>query len=149
MPEYDFLVYAWCSAKGDSVQDAYDVMMSSEAYGFNVIEVAQPSSPVGPFWTSDDRSAALSEGWDIFDCQGSASGPWQLQSFDDPEDVETAPRPYPFQSDLDAWKHVRSRAAQGSPLHERALAFLAEHNLPEYRAIFETPSAPAAAGDNS
>lgn len=59
------------------------------------------------------------EGWDIFECDGSANHtPFQLQKVDE-EDV--------FVDDCDAWRHVVRNATNGSPLHVAALAFIAMH----------------------
>jgi hypothetical protein len=86
-------------------------------------------------WTADDAAQAQAEGWDIFDSDGSDNGPWQLQSFDSPEDWDLAPSPYPFSSDEDVWRHVVSEASTGSRLHVKALAFLHIYNRPELDAI--------------
>jgi hypothetical protein len=86
-------------------------------------------------WTESDAAAAGAEGWAIFRCYGSNNGPWQLQRFDHPADHGDAPSPYPFGADTDVWVHVRSRAAAGSGLHQRALDFLAANNRTEHAAI--------------
>lgn len=85
-------------------------------------------------WTDADSQAASLEGWDIWDSEGSQNGPWQIQKFDDTE--EAAEQGFGILAeDTDSWVLVRTQAAAGSPLHQRALAFLAEHNPTEYEAI--------------
>ncbi|WP_213020327.1 hypothetical protein [Mycolicibacterium sp. TY81] len=59
----------------------------------------------------------------------------QLQRFDCPAEVESAPNPYPFATDTDVWRHVRSRAAGGSALHRKALAILRTMNPEEAQRI--------------
>lgn len=86
-------------------------------------------------WTAADHAAAEREGWDLFDCSGSAHGNLQLQRFDCPDEVATAPVPYPFNSDPDVWRHVRTRAAAGSALHQKALSVLELANPAELRRI--------------
>jgi hypothetical protein len=38
-------------------------------------------------WTDEMNTAALREGWTIFTCYGSVSGPVQVQAIDSPDDV--------------------------------------------------------------
>jgi hypothetical protein len=73
-------------------------------------------------WTTADSAAALAEGWDLFYTSGDE--PYELQRYD-----ET------FPDDPSAWKHVIERAAEGSELHQRALAVLAEHSPLEYKVV--------------
>ena len=77
-------------------------------------------------WTNEDSTLASAEGWDVFDSEGSANGPWQIQKRD-----ETST----FNQDTDAWRYVWQRAERGSLLHQRALEYIKEHNPPEYDAI--------------
>jgi hypothetical protein len=86
-------------------------------------------------WTVEDSVAATREGWDLFECSGSAHGPLQLQRFDWPAEVEGAPDPYPFDTDDDVWRHVRTHAATGSALHRKALDVLCERNPAEFRRV--------------
>ncbi len=86
-------------------------------------------------WSADDSAAASREGWDLFACSGSAHGDLQLQRFDCPAEVESAPNPYPFATDTDVWRHVRTRAAGGSALHRKALAILRTMNPEEAQRI--------------
>ena len=87
-------------------------------------------------WTNTDSAAACADGWNIFECFGSDNGPWQIQRLDEPSDwPEFHGRPYPFAEDADAWCHVWQKAEEGSALHQRALAFLGEHNPSEFDAI--------------
>jgi hypothetical protein len=74
-----------------------------------------------------DNAQAGKEGWGIFDCEGSANGPWQLQK----EDIQDV-----FATDCDAWQHVVACADAGSAYHLAALEFLLQHNPQEHSAIF-------------
>lgn len=73
-------------------------------------------------WTNADSDAAEAEGWNLWECEPSVHGPFQLL-----HDEEASV----FQYHQQAWLHVAKRAAQGSPLHLKALAFLREHNPAE------------------
>ncbi|MEE3755212.1 hypothetical protein [Mycobacterium intracellulare] len=86
-------------------------------------------------WLGEDSAAASREGWDLFECSGSEHGDLQLQRFDCPAEVESAPDPYPFVMDADVWRHVRTRAADGSALHKKALAVLGTRNPEELQRI--------------
>ena len=68
------------------------------------------------------------EGWALFDCDGSANGPMQIQSFDDGEPVDIG-------GDDAAWMLVWSRAHAGSQRHLDALLVVAVSNQLEYLAI--------------
>ncbi|WP_157681612.1 hypothetical protein [Mycobacterium sp. JS623] len=89
-------------------------------------------------WSDEDSAAASREGWDLFECSGSDHGDMQLQRFDCPDEVENAPIPYPFDSDADVWRHVKTRAADGSPLHRKALDLLSVRNPAELGRINRT-----------
>jgi hypothetical protein len=71
-------------------------------------------------WARDDQLTAQAEGWDVFMCDDVAHPPFELQRIDFPDDGGEAK----FPDDMAAWAHVVKRAAEGSPLHSRALAFL-------------------------
>jgi len=75
-----------------------------------------------------DNTQAQSEGWGIFETDGSSSGPYQLQRMDD-EEV--------FEDDDAAARFVQQRASYGHHYHASALEFLREHNPIEYAAITE------------
>lgn len=68
------------------------------------------------------------EGWGIFNC---GTGKYQLQKIDEPmpPDMRT------FPTDDDAIKHVVSKANAKSPVHYRALRFLARVDPSEYEYI--------------
>lgn len=85
-------------------------------------------------WPYECQETAMTEGWDLFDSQGSVDGPWQIQRIDFPEGWPPGctPDPCPFEGDADAWVHVRTKAAEGSPLHIRVLWFLLVHHPAEY-----------------
>lgn len=78
---------------------------------------------------------AVKEGWYVCDSDGSLNGPWQLCSFNEPEEWPEAPVPYPFASDDDAWLHVMQQAERGGVVHMAALVFLRERNRMEFDAI--------------
>lgn len=87
-------------------------------------------------WTGADSEQALGEGWDIFDSEGSDNGPWTIQRLDDPYHLPYLGFTKPvFGSDPDAWIHVVALARGGSPLHQKALAFIRENNSLEAEAI--------------
>jgi hypothetical protein len=73
-----------------------------------------------------DNTRAFGEGWGIFDCEGSANGPWQLQKID--ED-------FAFPSDTEAWQFVSKQVASGSLYHILAMRFLDVNNPTEFAAI--------------
>lgn len=87
-------------------------------------------------WTTEDSAAAITEGWEIFECDGSDNGPFQICKLDAPEawagvcGVDTVPPA--LEDDTDAWVLVRDTE---SALHTKALAFLAQENPKEYEAI--------------
>jgi hypothetical protein len=90
-------------------------------------------------WTHDDSWTAMQEGWDIFDCDGSDNGPYQLCVLDEPillpELGYTEPK---FTGDTEAWIHVRTQAREhDSPLHQKALTFLYTHCPAEYQRIMD------------
>ncbi len=89
-----------------------------------------------PGWTFAEIEQAQKEGWDIFECSGSSDGPWQIQRIDFPDEWPGLDHHQPlFEDDADAWMHVRAKAAEGSFLHRRALAFVRENNPLEYERI--------------
>jgi len=82
-------------------------------------------------WTIEHRYAARAEGWDIFECDGSANGPWQVQRFDDARyhTLTDGSHPPQLNDDDAAWVLVASRV---KPHHVAALAFLQANNPQEY-----------------
>ncbi|WP_298962351.1 hypothetical protein [uncultured Methylobacterium sp.] len=66
-------------------------------------------------WSADDQDAARAEGWDIF---------WNDGVF--PEIQYTQDWPSPFSYDAEANAHVLVKAMEGSVLHQRAVAHIAE-----------------------
>ena len=85
-------------------------------------------------WTVSDSLAAIAEGWDVCDCDGSENGRFQLCKRDDMD---------AFADDTDAWVHVATRAREGSALHAQALVFVMRHNPIEYTAIGNTVRVPS------
>ena len=84
-----------------------------------------------PPWTEENDRAASKEGWCLSECQGSANGPYQVQSFDDASDVEGAPQ---LDGDEQAWSII----IKGEKAHHvAALAFVKAHNPMEYEAIMK------------
>ena len=82
-------------------------------------------------WTRVHSAQAILEGWDICECWGSEDGPWQIQRIDFPEDGEGHLKG----GDSDAWELVWYGAMAGSPLHHRALNFIARNNPAELQVI--------------
>ncbi|RQH02736.1 hypothetical protein [Paraburkholderia dinghuensis] len=74
-----------------------------------------------------DDNRAMQEGWSIFDCEGSANGPWQLQRIDEDEK---------FMSDGAAWEFVVQQAHVGSVYHASVLNCLYDQNRIEFDSIF-------------
>lgn len=74
-----------------------------------------------PRWLAEDQAAACREGWDIFECGDVNHEPYELEKIDTPDDEDWVV----LDDDMDAWRIVTEGAANGSPLHQRAIAFLA------------------------
>lgn len=85
-------------------------------------------------WTLVDAQTAASEGWNIWDCDGSEHGPYRIERCDGMA---------LFPDDLDAWRHVWARAESGSELHKRALAFVKQHNPIEWKLIADAMGQPS------
>lgn len=92
---------------------------------------ALPQAPedMTPAWSRTHFAAASLEGWGVFECVGSANGPWQIQRLDDASDVPGAPQ---LDDDEAAWRRVLQG---GQPHHVAALAFLRAHNPIEYESV--------------
>jgi hypothetical protein len=109
------------------------------------------TAPITPeWWTAEDRAAADREGWDIFQCDGSGGGLWQIQKFDDVDDelapviIENVGRLW--ETDTEAWLHIWTVP---SDLHARALAFIRALNPLEWDAITEAALEQAAPAANT
>jgi hypothetical protein len=87
-----------------------------------------------PVWEDTHSEAATAEGWDIFDCEGSENGPWQVQKIDDLEGATTASGFVvpDLMQDLVAWRLV---VAGKAPHHIAARAFIQHHNRREWLAM--------------
>lgn len=86
-------------------------------------------------WSDEDSKLANMEGWDIFNCEGSDNGPYQLDKIYDPEGwgAETGiPVFRTWEDDTDVWVFVRDTP---TALHTRALLFLEQANPQEHKAI--------------
>lgn len=87
-------------------------------------------------WSYADQAAAGAEGWDLFDTgsdgQHGYHDPFELQRIDFPVDGDgneiDSPFTDPAKGEGGAWEHVLHRALGGSPLHAKALAFIATHS---------------------
>lgn len=79
-----------------------------------------PAAP--PRLDTLDQKATIAEGWAVFDCGQHHDGTprVEIQRIDYPDDG-SEPR---FRDDQDAWKHVVSRAREGSALHLAALGLV-------------------------
>lgn len=85
-------------------------------------------------WSDAHSDAAVREGWDIWDSEGSENGRWQVQRIDDPEAFYEATgfTPPRLTSDAEAFCIV----ANGTePHHSVARGFLRYHNPKEYQAV--------------
>lgn len=69
---------------------------------------------------ANDSAVRNREGWDLFECSDSEHAPYELERVDFAEDDCDQ-----LEGDEDAVRLVVSRAAGGSAVHVRALAFLA------------------------
>lgn len=78
-----------------------------------------------PEWTPEMKKLANDEGWGIFDCTGSAGGPWQLQKIDEDAIIP---------DDEAAWRLVVN---SNVPHHRAAVEFLRIHNPLEYNTIMK------------
>ena len=98
-------------------------------------------------WTKADDEAAEAEGWGVYDCAGSMSGPVQVQTFDDEggdEWAEKYGRPYPFPlgpggvaQDHKAWDLILAGLDRGSELHQRVMVHLLVENPLEHFNILQ------------
>jgi hypothetical protein len=89
-----------------------------------------------PAWSVEHSNAAIAEGWEIFDCDGSSNGRWQVNCLDSPLDwaEEGGVVPPELNGDEAAWKIV----ANGTqPHHEAARVFLQAHNPQEYALVMK------------
>jgi hypothetical protein len=85
-----------------------------------------------------DNTQAHTEGWAIFDCDGSANGRWQICALDCPEDwPDYEPSWKALDDDSKAWAHVVAQAIAGSAYHQSALAAIKQDNRAEWEAILE------------
>lgn len=87
-----------------------------------------------PFETSTElHRAAIKEGWDIFKCEGSANGTWQIQRLDTPNDFEDfVGEVPPMISDREAWGKVMGGSEEH---HVVAREFIQTANPLEYEAM--------------
>lgn len=82
--------------------------------------------PTKAEWTPEHSFAAVVEGWNIFDCDGSENGRTQICR-DDAMEL--------FASDASVWLYVVNKALSGSYLHELALSLVQKYNSIEAEAI--------------
>ena len=78
-----------------------------------------------PAWTAADSEAAMTEGWELFDTDGSEGGPWQIQRLDEAGLLST---------DTDAWSLVMHGKA---PHHQAARRFIQANNPKEWHAMLK------------
>lgn len=91
-------------------------------------EIRGPEGMTPP-WKEEHAHAALLEGWNIFECNGSQYGPWQIQRLDHADETPGAAQ---LESDVDAWDLVLTGAGAH---HAAALKFLRAHNPIDYEAL--------------
>lgn len=82
-----------------------------------------------PPWSAAHARAALTEGWNIFESEGSAYGPWQIQRLDWAEETPGAKQ---LEDDESAWNIVLTGTAAH---HAAALAFIRAHNPMDYETM--------------
>lgn len=73
-------------------------------------------------WHAAYHDVSMDEGWSLFECINSTSGPVQVQRIDDMEVLE---------DDRLAWALVAIKAARGEPHAFHALAILEKYNPDE------------------
>ena len=87
-------------------------------------------------WTTEDRRAAIREGWDLFESDASENGPLQLCKIDDRAAHQDCwgltIEQVSWTEDNEAWVWVMRNP---SDLHAKALAVLAQENPIELAAI--------------
>ena len=81
-----------------------------------------------PPWSDEHASAAVREGWAIWECSGSNYGKWQVQRVDEVEPMLDGFMPPQLTSDTEAWLRVNTGTGEH---HSAARAFIAAHN-PEH-----------------
>lgn len=90
-----------------------------------------------PPWSEQHSNAAIAEGWEIFDCEDSSNGRWQVDELDDPSSwihLTGGVAPPKLDDNEAAWAIV----ANGTLLHhEAARAFLQTHNPQEYALVMQ------------
>lgn len=79
-------------------------------------------------WERDHSRAATAEGWNIWECSGSEAGPFQIQRYDSPDDIEASE----LESDEAAWLIVMSGEM---PHHLAARAFIRTYGYSEWLAM--------------
>jgi hypothetical protein len=102
--------------------------------GNQITGAVAPDGTAAPEWAAADGDAAGREGWDIFQCDGSGGGMWQIQRIDDLGEVNADAAARLLADDEDAWMRVWSVPSE---LHARALAFIRVMNPAEWEAITE------------
>jgi hypothetical protein len=76
-------------------------------------------------WSKEQSKQAESEGWDIFTCEGSVNGYYQIQMIDEQNK---------FKDDVDVWEML---VKSEKKLHIDALVFIAINNPTEFKAIIK------------
>ena len=94
-------------------------------------------------WSQADWTLAFSEGWNIWHCDGSDNGEWQVCKYDEPDLFDGMPE---WDEDTDVWAHVYERAARGSVTHQRALNYVKRWNPMEYDCIVKWVDSQAKVG---
>ena len=92
---------------------------------------------MNPAWSQAHSKAAIAEGWEIFDCDGSCNGRWQVDCIDTPADWEhlnDGVAPPKLENDEAAWAIV---ANGNEPHHGAAREFLKAHNPAEYDLVMK------------
>jgi hypothetical protein len=83
---------------------------------------------VPDFWPEEYDKVAVSEGWFIFFSEGAFRG--VVQRIDHPDHwFSELPEEPIIESDEEAIALIRRKAAEGSPMHQRALAVLAQFKM--------------------
>ena len=78
-------------------------------------------------WTYEDSENATKEHWDVWDCEGSLNGRWQIQAFDDDMGVH-------FKDDPELWQWLIDNP---TTLRVKAIQFIKDNNEIEYNTIIK------------
>lgn len=125
----------WADPDELEILDSAQVSVTGDGTGHWVTAKVYVPLPAGdpatltPPWSAEHSEAAIDEGWELFDTQGSVDGPWQIQRLDEPFPGTTV-----LTSDAVAWALVMQGAA---PHHKAARLFIRANNPMQWSLMTE------------